>query len=166
MRIRLSLTIAILTALAITSIYSISQITSTRPLQYQLDFSDLNAAVVTLDVLVPEMHNAKGAINTNQPTLRHSNGSGFFINDQGLLVTNAHVVSGASTIWITSEGKQAIARLVGLDKSMDIAVLDTDIKGNTFLRISNDKPNIGDAVFAIGSPFRFTNSVSSGIVSG
>ena len=94
-------------------------------------------------------------------------GSGFTWGSDGLILTNAHVVDGADEILVRfADRRERVARLVGLDKRTDIALLKVEAKG--LLRASLGDPSrlrVGDWVLAIGSPFGFESSVTAGIVS-
>ncbi|MFC0037098.1 S1C family serine protease [Actinomadura rayongensis] len=95
-------------------------------------------------------------------------GSGVIIRSDGVIMTNAHVVAGASAVTVKfSNGKTARATVVGSDASNDIAVLKaagvSGLKPVTFG--NSDGLAVGDAVLAIGSPLGLDGSVTSGIVS-
>jgi putative serine protease PepD len=96
-------------------------------------------------------------------------GSGFVLDDEGHIVTNEHVVEGAGTITVSfPNGKEVPATLVGEDASSDIAVVDVDLPADELDPLtlgSSSEVGIGDPVVAIGSPFGFEGSVTSGIVS-
>lgn len=94
-------------------------------------------------------------------------GSGWIWDDQGNIVTNAHVVDGANALEVQlNDGTLLNAELVGLDLRTDIAVLRVKADGLTPAARSSRLPEQGDMVFAFGSPFEFRFSMSSGIVSG
>lgn len=95
-------------------------------------------------------------------------GSGFFISRDGLAVTNYHVISGASSAAITTaDGKEyAVRGICGYDKTKDVAVLQVDGSGFSYLDIADSgKVGIGAHVYAIGSPYGLINTISDGIVS-
>jgi 2-alkenal reductase len=95
-------------------------------------------------------------------------GTGFFISDQGYILTNNHVVEGAKEVNIVlSDGSQQKATLVGTDQYSDIAVLKTDGKVPAVAALGNsDKLDPGESVIAIGSPLGdFKNTVTVGVVS-
>ncbi|MEV7687350.1 S1C family serine protease [Streptomyces bungoensis] len=97
-----------------------------------------------------------------------STGSGVIITSGGEIVTNNHVVAGASSIKVrTSDGTSHTAEVVGTDSSKDLALL--DVKGVSGLKPASlgDSGNVqvGDGVVAIGSPEGLTGTVTSGIVS-
>jgi len=96
-------------------------------------------------------------------------GSGFVIDQDGHILTNAHVVAGASKIEVGfSDNKTVGAKLVGRDASNDVALLkvNTDKKELHPLTLGNSaKAKVGDAVVAIGNPFGLDRTVTTGIVS-
>jgi 2-alkenal reductase len=95
-------------------------------------------------------------------------GSGFFISDQGYILTNNHVVEGTKEVSIVlSDGTEQKATIVGTDQYSDIAVLKTDGKVPAVAALGNsDKLNPGESVIAIGSPLgNFKNTVTVGVVS-
>ena len=100
-----------------------------------------------------------------------ASGSGFFISEDGYIVTNHHVIDDAQDIDVeTYNGKKYKAMLVGSDESADLAVLKIKPnKGEKFLAVpfdKNDSVAVGDTVIVIGGPLGYKWSVSSGIVSG
>jgi serine protease Do len=96
-------------------------------------------------------------------------GSGFFISDDGYLVTNNHVVKGASAFSVRmDDGTEYDAKLVGTDPRTDLAVLKVDGKGKKFTYVQwadDSKVRVGDWVVAIGNPFGLGGTVTAGIVS-
>ena len=96
-------------------------------------------------------------------------GSGFVIDKAGHVVTNYHVVEGASEVYVNFSGQDRLrARIVGTDPSTDIAVLEIDASARalTPLRLGNsDAVQVGDSVVAIGNPFGLARSITEGIVS-
>jgi len=102
-----------------------------------------------------------------QPEL-HGLGSGFIVSPDGYIVTNAHVVDGASEVTVKlTDRREFTAKVIGADKRTDIALIKIDAKNLQALDI-NAKPAIkrGEWVVAIGSPFGFESSVSAGVISG
>jgi S1-C subfamily serine protease len=98
--------------------------------------------------------------------IAETTGTGFAIDARGDIVTNAHVIVGASDIWVeTTTGKRLHATIVGVDPSSDLAVLRTSVR-LPFLTLATDQPTVGDQVLAIGNPLGERFSASSGIVSG
>ena len=96
-----------------------------------------------------------------------SSGSGWIYDDNGFVVTNAHVVSSADKIEVQfSNGERREATFVGSDVRSDIAVVRVEPERLHPASRSRELPAQGDLVFAFGSPFDFRFSMSSGIVSG
>lgn len=106
----------------------------------------------------------------NKPTERKATalGSGFIIDKKGLVVTNSHVIQGAEDIVVTFNDKTEYkAKVIGQDPYMDLAVLEIESK-EKFIPVSfgnSDKARVGDWVIAIGNPFGFGGTVTSGIIS-
>lgn len=94
-------------------------------------------------------------------------GSGFIISQDGYIMTNAHVIDGADTIHVKlNDRRQLKARVIGMDKKTDIALIKIDADHLPVLDTGNsDSLQTGEWVAAIGSPFGFDHSVTSGIVS-
>ena len=94
-------------------------------------------------------------------------GSGFIIESNGLILTNAHVVEGATTIYVTLTDKREFkAKLLGMDKRTDVAVVKIDARDLPKLPLGDSsKVRVGEWVLAIGSPFGLENTVTAGIVS-
>ena len=97
-------------------------------------------------------------------------GTGFVVDGKGNIVTAAHVVNGASSITVTfQDGTTRKATLLGQDNATDVAVLKVDPSGLTLHPLplgSSANLQVGDAVAAIGDPFTYDRSMSTGIVSG
>jgi len=95
-------------------------------------------------------------------------GSGFIIDDKGLIVTNNHVIAGASSITVVlHDGKSLQAKLIGADIKTDLALLkvNTDIKLKSVKWGNSDDIKVGNWAMAIGNPFGLVNTVTVGIVS-
>ncbi len=95
-------------------------------------------------------------------------GSGFIIDEKGIVVTNNHVIQDAEDIIVRVNGDQEFkAKVLGADPLMDIAVLqlETDKKFTPVAFGDSDKARIGDWVIAIGNPFGLGGTVTSGIIS-
>ena len=94
-------------------------------------------------------------------------GSGFIIESNGLILTNAHVVEGANTIYVTLTDKREFkAKLLGMDKRTDIAVVKIEARDLPKLPLGDSsRVRVGEWVLAIGSPFGLENTVTAGIVS-
>lgn len=118
---------------------------------------------------------------SNEISRQSSSGSGVIVDPSGYIVTNAHVVQGAVRIRVLvpsstspnlpepaaiarSEGVEA--RVIGLDRESDLALIRVDQDGLPFLQFGDsDRVHQGDLVFAVGSPMGLRNSVSMGVVS-
>ena len=98
---------------------------------------------------------------------RRGLGSGFVIGADGYVMTNAHVVDEADEVTVTLTDKREFkAKVVGLDRRTDVAVLKIEAKNLPQLRMGDvSKLKVGEWVMAIGSPFGFDNTVTAGIVS-
>ena len=96
-----------------------------------------------------------------------SSGSGVLVREDGLLVTNYHVVANSRDFVITlADGSERGARLLGTDSESDLAVLDVEGEGFQPLPLSKLRsPEVGTVVLAIRNPFGFDHTVTSGIIS-
>ena len=96
-------------------------------------------------------------------------GSGFFVSEDGYLVTNNHVVDGGENFTVVmDDGKEYDAKLIGTDKRTDLAVLKVDAENQKFTYVEfgdDSKVRIGDWVVAVGNPFGLGGSVTAGIIS-
>ena len=104
-----------------------------------------------------------------RPTERQASslGSGFIIDENGTVVTNNHVISGADDILVKVGDKEYKAKVVGADPYMDIAVLKmkTSDKFETVSFGDSDQARVGDWAVAIGNPFGLGGTVTAGIIS-
>jgi serine protease Do len=98
-----------------------------------------------------------------------SQGSGFFISEDGYVVTNNHVVDdGAAFTVVLTDGKEYDAKLVGKDSRTDLALLKVDAPKEkfTYVKFADDsKVRVGDWVVAVGNPFGLGGTVTAGIIS-
>ena len=96
--------------------------------------------------------------------------SGFIISDDGLVLTNSHVVFGHHAITVTlDDGRKAQAKLLGADPILDLAVLRIPVRPGSYPKASlgnSDSVRIGEDVLAIGNPFGFEQTLTRGVVSG
>ena len=94
-------------------------------------------------------------------------GSGFFISDDGYVVTNNHVVKGASEVTVkVSSDREYKAKIVGTDPKTDLALLKVDSNERfSYVNFSAKAPRVGDWVIAVGNPFGLGGTVTTGIVS-
>ncbi len=100
---------------------------------------------------------------------RRSLGSGFIITEDGFIVTNYHVVEGATEVKVVlKDGSEYKAKVYGTDPKTDIALLKIDPKGKRLPTVKfgdSDKLKVGEWVLAIGNPFGLSYTVTAGIVS-
>ena len=104
-----------------------------------------------------------------QPPEGVSTGTGFLIDDEGLIVTNAHVVENATQVALRAEGNELIpAEIVGVDLSTDLAVLRVDpeaLEARPLPLGDVEGVAVGDPVVAMGNPFGLNDTITAGIVS-
>jgi serine protease Do len=96
-----------------------------------------------------------------------SQGSGFIVNADGIVMTNAHVVKDAKEVVVKlTDRREFIAKVLGADSKTDIAVLKIDAKNLPVATIGKSSDlKVGEWVLAIGAPFGFENTVTAGVVS-
>lgn len=113
---------------------------------------------------------AQGPFEQPQASQSTATGSGFVLDGKGHIVTAAHVVEGATSITVQlQDGTSRTAQVLGSDNATDIAVLKIDASGLTLHPLalgSSASLGVGDDVAALGDPFEFDRSISTGIVSG
>lgn len=97
----------------------------------------------------------------------HGLGSGFIVSEDGLILTNAHVVADATDVIVKlTDRREFRARVLGSDRKTDIAVLKIEASHLPTVAVGNPADlRVGEWVLAIGSPFGFENSVTAGVVS-
>jgi serine protease Do len=102
---------------------------------------------------------------TPQPA--HGEGSGFIVSPDGYILTNAHVVQGASQVTVKmTDRREYEAKVIGVDERTDVAVIKIEAKNLPTVKLGDaSKLKPGEWVIAIGSPFGFENSVTAGVVS-
>ena len=94
-------------------------------------------------------------------------GSGFIFSQDGLIMTNAHVIDGADEVFVTLTDKREFkAKIIGADKRSDVALVKIEATGLTPVKVGDvARLKVGEWVMAIGSPFGFESTVTAGIVS-
>ncbi|MGH8227413.1 MAG: Do family serine endopeptidase [Steroidobacteraceae bacterium] len=156
------------------------------PLTYAPNYTAIvaqnRAAVVSITTEAIEHPNSNGAPSGNSPFGNdpffqffgvprnvpvHALGSGFIVRSDGVILTNAHVVSGATHVTVKlANNREYHAKVVGMDKPTDIAVLKIDAKNLPTVRIGNSNSlQVGNYVLALGAPYGFEESATAGIVS-
>jgi S1-C subfamily serine protease len=112
---------------------------------------------------------SQSAFGFPQQQQGYATGSGFVINKDGNILTNAHVVDGATKVKVTfANDKSLDAKIVGTDRSTDLALLKVDPKGLDLqpLQLGSAKnAQVGDPVVAIGNPFGLDRTLTTGVVS-
>lgn len=112
-----------------------------------------------------------GQGGTQKRTVRtpkqQGSGSGVIISSDGYIVTNNHVVEGADELTVTlNDNKEYSARIIGADKTTDLALIKIDCNSLPAIVIANSEDiKVGEWVLAVGNPFNLTNTVTAGIVS-
>jgi len=101
------------------------------------------------------------------PEKEQATASGFFISPDGYIVTNNHVVQGATSITVRlADHRQFKARLIGRDPATDLAVIKVDGTGFTYVNFEDKaRPRVGDWVVAVGNPYDLGGTATAGIVS-
>ena len=134
-------------------------------------YAQVNPSVVNITALSSGRElNTLGNHNFNEEDLLPAGGgSGFVWDEYGHIVTNHHVVEGSSQLQVTfNDGSVAVAEIIGVDVSSDLAVLQIDPEGYTLHPVRRGNMNeieVGNRVVAIGNPFGLAGTMTSGIVS-
>jgi serine protease Do len=111
---------------------------------------------------------APGDAESGDTLLMRGAGSGFIVSKDGYILTNAHVVAEADEVTVRlTDRREFPAKVVGVDKRTDVAVLKIDARDLPVVRIGSQRElRTGEWVLAIGSPFGLENTATAGIVSG
>ena len=151
--------------------YEVASGTATQTVVRQVTVTDSQPAAnsaLSVSALYDRVHQGVVTIKVTTPQ-GQALGSGFVIDGEGHIVTNDHVVDGASSISVEfSDGSTYDAQLVGTDASTDIGVIKVDAPSSelTPLQLGDSGAlQVGDEVVAIGSPLGLNETVTSGIVS-
>ncbi len=130
-------------------------------------FKKVSPSVVRIDNLTQISSNSR--LNPNSDTLPESEGSGWVWDANGYIVTNNHVVSGADALTVTfADGIELPAELVGADPDSDLAVIKVDPTHVQLAPVERGKLEevvVGQRAIAIGNPFGYDNSITTGIIS-
>lgn len=96
-----------------------------------------------------------------------ASGSGFIVNSDGYIITNAHVVNNADEIWVKLTTKKKFkAKLIGSDPRSDVALIKIEATGLPIVKVGDpNKSKVGQWAVAIGAPFGFENTATAGIIS-
>ncbi|HEY9721404.1 MAG TPA: trypsin-like peptidase domain-containing protein [Oscillatoriaceae cyanobacterium] len=133
-------------------------------------------AVVNIDTVSREQVNiplftdpfSGQAFGPMVPEVRESRGigSGFVIDPGGLIITNDHVIQGATAMVVTfADGTKLKGQVLAADSRVDLAIVRVQAKNLPTLQLETHKPEVGQNVVAIGSPLGLEHSVSNGIIS-
>jgi serine protease Do len=109
----------------------------------------------------------RGFPQPQQQQPMHGEGSGFIVSSDGTILTNAHVVNGASEVTVRlTDRREYVAKVIGVDTKSDVAVIRIPAKNLPTVKLGDTHNlKVGEWVVAIGAPFGFENSVTAGIVS-
>ena len=115
----------------------------------------------------PNPRNRRSTPKQQEQEVPRGVGSGFIVSQDGYVLTNTHVVDGASEVYVKLTDKREFkAKVIGSDRRTDVAVLKIDATKLPKIAIGDsDKIKAGEWVIAIGSPFDLDNTVTSGIIS-
>jgi S1-C subfamily serine protease len=151
--------------------YEVASGTATQTVVRQVTVTDSQPAAnsaLSVSALYDRVHQGVVTIKVTTPQ-GQALGSGFVIDSEGHIVTNDHVVDGASSISVEfSDGSTYDAQLVGTDASTDIGVVKVNAPSSELTRLQlgdSSAVQVGDEVVAIGSPLGLNETVTSGIVS-
>ena len=122
-------------------------------------------------VFITNLATRRDAFTLNTLEIPQGAGSGFCWDNDGHVVTNFHVIRGASTVRVTlAGGTDYPATVVGVDADKDVAVLKVDTSGKDMMKPlslgSSSDLQVGQRVFAIGNPFGLDHSLTTGVISG
>lgn len=134
--------------------------------QTPASFADLAAKADAAVVFVKTLQERRGITGRRQ-VVGEGVGSAFVYDPSGLIITNNHVIEGASEIYVVFGRKRQVkATIVGRDPRTDVAVIRVEEKNLPFLPLGDSEAiRVGDWVVAIGNPFGLSHTVSAGIIS-
>ncbi len=129
------------------------------------EYEAIMRSVVTVRVVTSKAGSGKD----EGLTVELAHGSGFFVNGDGMILTNQHVIGEGAGITVICDGVEYPARVVASDEWADLALLQVELMGSPFLKVAaeRDAAAVGDEVVVVGSPVKseLDYSVSRGIVS-
>jgi serine protease Do len=142
------------------------QLVAPPGVQAPASFADLAAKADPAVVFVKTLQERRGITGRRQ-VVGEGVGSAFVYDPNGLIITNNHVIEGASEIYVVFGSKRQVkATIVGRDPRTDVAVIRVDEKNLPFLPLGDSEAvRVGDWVVAIGNPFALSHTVSAGIIS-
>jgi putative serine protease PepD len=129
-----------------------------------------SSAATIYQAVVPGVVTITTSISNGRGQVGQGTASGIVVDTKGDILTNQHVIAGASQIQVTfSDGSTVAATLVGSDTAADLAVVHVNVAASSLHPVSlgnSTTLQVGDTVYAIGSPFGLSESLTAGIVSG
>jgi S1-C subfamily serine protease len=129
-----------------------------------------SSAASIYQAVVPGVVTITDSISNARGQVGQGTGSGIVVDTKGDILTNQHVIAGASQIQVTfSDGTTVAATLVGSNTAADLAVIHVNVAASSLHPVSlgnSTTVQVGDTVYAIGSPFGLNESLTAGIVSG
>jgi serine protease Do len=142
------------------------QVVAPPGIQAPASFADLAAKADPAVVFVKTLQERRGLTGRRQ-VVGEGVGSAFVYDPNGLIITNNHVIEGASEIYVVFGRKRQVkATIVGRDPRTDVAVIRVEEKNLPFLPLGDSEAvRVGDWVVAIGNPFALSHTVSAGIIS-
>ena len=142
------------------------QVVAPPGIQAPASFADLAAKADPAVVFVKTLQERRGLTGRRQ-VVGEGVGSAFVYDPNGLIITNNHVIDGASEIYVVFGRKRQVkATVVGRDPRTDVAVIRVEEKNLPFLPLGDSEAvRVGDWVVAIGNPFALSHTVSAGIIS-
>ena len=153
-------------AASVTPVSSVSSSAGTGSVDFSRVYAERRPGMVSITSTVATDSQTPGA----QGGTATAGGSGVIIDKEGHVLTNEHVVDGATKVRVElSTGTTVTAKVVGTDKSTDVALLDIDVPAAQLDPVplgDSSAVKIGEPVLAIGDPFGYQASASAGIVSG
>jgi serine protease Do len=139
----------------------------TEPVSFAPIAHAADASVVTITTVSAELEISPFS-HLQRPREVHGLGTGFLFDKTGVVLTNNHVIEGASSVRVKLSDEQELpGEVVGTDPATDVAVVRIDAKGLRPLPLGDsDLLDVGDWVVAIGNPYGLSHTVSAGIISG
>lgn len=141
------------------------RMTDTMPERRKPEFEAIMRSVVTVKVMSPISRPDPGGTLT----MEQSHGSGFFVNDSGLLLTNHHVIGDATDVRVMCDRLEYPAQVIASDEWADLALLQIENLESPYLKVASerDAAAVGEEVLVVGTPIRseLDSSLSRGIVS-
>jgi len=127
-----------------------------------------NKAAMSTTDLAAYVQERTVTVNVETVTGNSAAGSGFFIDDQGTIVTNYHVIDGAvsMSVEVSDGATYSVQKIIDFSQVYDLALLKIDVSGNSYLELSTDGVKTGEQVYAVGSALgTLTGSFTAGTVS-